>query len=931
MALRRGTSRDDTLLGSAGDDELLGLAGDDRLRGGAGRDLLRGGTGDDWLEGGAGIDRLRGEVGDDTYLVDHAAEIDRALADAGIDTVLASVDYVLGSAQELLRLVGAADLSGTGNPQANQVTGNAGDNRLSGGAGADRLLGLEGRDVLIFDPRDLRVDGGGGIDTLLVTGGGRDYDVDDLAKVRQVEILDLRGSGANRVALDAARVTALAGGAALRVLADADDEVTLQGDWSAGAPRTLDGVVFDRYVSGAARVDIQRGAEVRNPHVIALGALDGNDGFRVEGESSFVLLGVSVADAGDMNGDGLADLVLGSVVESGLGSNRTAYVVFGRDDGFAARFSTASLDGTQGFRIEQSAVDPQHDSHRSVIVAGAGDVDGDGLADVLVSNTNNGELADQAASVTFGSSNTSLAMRDASTQGEDEGLRLAGLRKGRQFAHDVAGGDVNGDGFADVMIGDRNTPGTYDTRGDSVYVVFGRAARGTAEIDANLVDGSDGVLLRGDADVGNWVASGGDFNGDDIQDLLVDGRYVVFGRRAAWPASVDVTALDGADGFAIARGAALDGMFVSGGALDGDFNGDGIDDLLLSFLEPYNTPGGGGAHYVLRFGQREPLDSSLALLADGTAQRFHLGGRGADAYGGWTARFAGDIDGDGYDDLVFGAPGNDFNGNNAGGAYLVYGRAGGAGATVELDSLDAAQGLRLDGVAANDRAGYAVSAAGDVNGDGYDDLLVGASSADVNGNYSGAVYVVFGGDFRGLADRRGDDGDDNLLGTAAAERLVGGRGDDVLNGAGGNDVLKGGAGDDVLVYDSADSLAVEGDSGTDTLRIDGAGVTLDLTLATMRHLAGIEHIALGGSGANSVVLGVDDVLRLPDRFAIFVDAPRSQVLISGDADDSVTLAGVGWSAEAGSVIVAGVSYQSYVHASAAAQVLVQVEVQQPVA
>jgi hypothetical protein len=106
---------------------------------------------------------------------------------------------------------------------------------------------------------------------------------------------------------------------------------------------------------------------------------------------------------------------------------------------------------------------------------------------------------------------------------------------------------------------------------------------------------------------------------------------------------------------------------------------------------------------------------------------------------------AGDVNGDGFDDVIVGAPGADPNGrDSSGSSYVVFGKASGFSATMDLSSLDGSNGFRLDGVSEYDFAGKSVSNAGDVNGDGFDDVIVGASYADPNGDSSGSSYVVFG-------------------------------------------------------------------------------------------------------------------------------------------------------------------------------------------
>ena len=136
---------------------------------------------------------------------------------------------------------------------------------------------------------------------------------------------------------------------------------------------------------------------------------------------------------------------------------------------------------------------------------------------------------------------------------------------------------------------------------------------------------------------------------------------------------------------------------------------------------------------------------SLSTLDGGNG--FRIDGVAAADFSGRAVSAAGDVNGDGIDDLIVGARSADPSGNpDSGSSYVVFGRAAGDtfAATLALSGLNGDNGFRIDGVAAGDRSGFAVSAAGDVNGDGIDDLIVGAYRADPFGGESGSSYVVFG-------------------------------------------------------------------------------------------------------------------------------------------------------------------------------------------
>lgn len=162
-----------------------------------------------------------------------------------------------------------------------------------------------------------------------------------------------------------------------------------------------------------------------------------------------------------------------------------------------------------------------------------------------------------------------------------------------------------------------------------------------------------------------------------------------------------------------------------------------------------------------------------------------------DAFGlGWYVSSAGDVNGDGFDDLLIGAG---VEGSITSKCYVVFGAADAWDATFDLSTLDGSNGFVVNGFN-NFRS--SVSAAGDINGDGFDDLLIGSPDGGKSGY--GASYVIFGQDFSSKVTGEGTAGDDVIVGTPGDDILIGNLGNDILVGGGGQDVLIGGAGDDIV-------------------------------------------------------------------------------------------------------------------------------------
>ena len=185
-----GTKGSDSLTGTDGDDVMRGRRGDDSVQGGLGHDLLYGNAGDDWLDGGAGADTMKGGFGNDTYRVDDPLDQTLEKADGGVDTVVSSIDWVLGERLENLVLDGEVGsfLHGTGNSQDNVISATFGQVTIDGLGGNDTLVGAfhvakgqtdvlsggEGNDSIAGGDGSAHWDrlyGGVGNDTLRSAGG----------------------------------------------------------------------------------------------------------------------------------------------------------------------------------------------------------------------------------------------------------------------------------------------------------------------------------------------------------------------------------------------------------------------------------------------------------------------------------------------------------------------------------------------------------------------------------------------------------------------------------------------------------------------------------------------------------------------------------------------------------------------------------------
>jgi len=343
--------------------------------------------------------------------------------------------------------------------------------------------------------------------------------------------------------------------------------------------------------------------------------------FRFDGQA-IGLLGNSVSGAGDVDGDGFTDLIVGARSADPGGIFRAGSV-----------FVFSGADGSQLFRFDGSAVIDELGNS----VSGAGDVDGDGFADLIVGapGADPSGISDAGSAFVFSGADGSQLFRfDGSAALDELGYSVSGA------------GDVNGDGFADLIVG---APGA-DPGG------LGEAG------SAFVFSGADGSQLFR-------------FDGQAFRDLL--------------------------------------GRSVSGA---GDVDGDGFSDLIVGAAADPNGLFNAGSAFVF-----SGADGSQLFRFDGSAAVDQLGN---------SVSGAGDVDGDGFADLIVGAREADPGGLTTAGSAFVFSGA------------DGSQLFRFDGLAGGDALGNSVSGAGDVDGDGFDDLIVGAPNASPGGiSAAGSAFV----------------------------------------------------------------------------------------------------------------------------------------------------------------------------------------------
>jgi len=638
-------------------------------------------------------------------------------------------------------------------------------------------------------------------------------------------------------------------------------------------------------VTGLAGVS-NAGLDLRTLNGVTDSNADGKaDGFTINGSrlSAFQHSGSSLA-VGDINGDGKLDVMTGDrspVVPRAFG-------VFGRTP--TSNIELTDLSSSHGFNVRGNAVG-------APMVVAAGSVINGPHQDFALSEstaTVAGRTNAGLVSLVLGTGSAASALNGMNVDTNSKAFNFFG-GAGAKAGTSLAIGDIDGDRLGDLVIGAAGASGGNG----KVYVVFGHALqaalleRGTnaatpnslpnvfgTGLDLTRFDGSDRVSgtdndLNNDGRVDGFVLNGftntnygdaagvgksvalGNINGDaqGRQDLIIGlpaemgpgGAVVVFGKASGFN-DVSLASLATGTGFHI-KGAPITGIgtgaygggYAAGTGTDvasaRSFNGDGFDDIVIG-ASGFN--GGKGQAYVV-YGKSGSADVNLVSMSSG--QGITITGSAAASTShpkfGAAVDGIGDFNGDGFADVLIGAPTADAGTGRllSGKSYVIF---GGPSGTVHL------------------------SEGNDVYTDGDDaEVVVGHAGNDV------------------IDGRGGDD------------VLIGGTGNDTLIGGSGVDALRGAAGDDVLVLDTHD-LTVEGGAGLDTLRFDGSGQALDLSQFAGVHMVGVERLDMH-AGSNSLGLAIGDILDLEgDALPGLPGGVTGQTLVvDGDADDSVVVSGLG--------------------------------------
>ena len=676
------------------------------IQGKSGNDTLNGTGGDDTITGAAGNDTLNGGEGNDRYFVAVGDGFDafKDTGTTGTDSILATADNVVIGLQsgfgatsgiEAISANGHAGVTiagGSGNDTLDfSATTLTGITAINGGAGNDTITGSAGADT---------IRGGTGTDTVNGGQGGDSY---------------LVGAG------DGADIYQDSGTTGTDSILAAADNVVISLRSGFGATSGIEAISANGHagvtLSGGTGNDTLDFSTVTLTGIAAINGGAGND--KITGSSGTDLI-IGGAGIDTLTGGGGKDTFVFNIGDTGSAAGKCDTIkdfTVGTDQLDTSKFGTlsfigsAAFDGGKEMRVAYDAV-------QNVTIV-SGDTNGDKVADFRIELSGNAALT--VADFVAGSVQPPVGTWFGSESADSKtGTASSDTLYGLGGDDTLSGADGN-----DIVNGGSNNDTLSGGAGNDTIV--GGAGNDTAIFGGQYSD-YQVVYAPGGASVTDLKAA----DGDDGKDVLTGVEHVKFGDKTIdLPQAAVVHGAVAGDeaGFSVAR--------------VGDVNKDGYDDFVVGAPGSDVHGTDSGAAYVL-FGGAEGLPSDFDLSALSGANGFRISGIAAGDAAGYSVQSAGDVNGDGYDDIIVGAPFADAHGVDSGAAYVIFGKAGGFAADMELGALNGTNGFKLSGIAAGDHAGGAVSGAGDFNGDGYADLLIGADGSDVNGADSGQAYVVLG-------------------------------------------------------------------------------------------------------------------------------------------------------------------------------------------
>jgi len=531
-------------------------------------------------------------------------------------------------------------------------------------------------------------------------------------------------------------------------MSDADVEHGLDPDGDGFGPEEdcgpMDATVYpgaeevcgDGVVNDCSGSEDEARAKCRLQGLMSLAQAD----LRLVGESAEDSIGFSVANAGDLDLNGSDEQIIGA---PGLNN-------FGLNDGgaYVLSYSPQTNERGEATSIETSATKLLGEDGAAFsghVVSGGQDVDGDGRPDLLVGAPYKGD-PDQRQGV----AHLILSHHVVGIELDALNLNAIDLELVGQSPNDEAGfatsfaGDVDGDGRSDVLIGARFS----DLGGQNAGTGYLLLTSGALDLNSSAL-GLDSADMRfvgeGELDETAFALAGaGDVDGDGLDDVLIGSPDHDIGEPDVGAAYLMLSSgtlssreqsinLSDADKKFIGEAPSRAGKSVAG---PGDVDGDGYADLLIGAPHLSHTGDEEGAAYVLF---ADSITASSAVTFPLTSADLKFVGEESWDLAGCSVAGIGDADGDGRADALIGAMNQDTGGSNAGAAYLLLssGALSGGPTTTSLSNSD----LKLVGEQEGGYAGYAVSTAGDVNGDGLDDILIGAPG---HADSAGAAYLLFG-------------------------------------------------------------------------------------------------------------------------------------------------------------------------------------------